>query len=578
MISSKMRVSNRRRALKGLAAFSTVCAMLMSVGGVQAAITSDGGLATAAISVAENSTTVTTVVSDEVGGGAFAITGADAALFQIDAATGVLTITAQDFEDPENVDNTLEVVVSDGVTSQTITVTITDVAEAPVITSDGGLATAAISVAEGATAVTTVISTDADLPDVARVYSISGTDDDQFQIDAATGVLTITAQDFETPAHVGNTLEVVVTATDGTDNTKSDTQTITVTITDVNEFAPVITSNGGLATAAISVAEGATAVTTVISTDADGTAAARVYSISGTDDDQFQINAATGVLTITAQDFETPAHVGNTLEVEVTATDGTDNTKSDTQTITVTITDGPVAPSGLVVTSGKGSFQLSVTAPVVTGILYYSFEVNIGGVWYSTLSLSTRATIGGLDGETLYDVRVAAVQANNEVGQYVTGSGTTLALPAGATGPAGAAGATGAAGSTGPAGAVGATGPAGAVGATGPAGAAGATGPAGAAGMVVTFNAGSSTITKAKAAAIKKSSVLVGAKSAVVTAFYKGKATKTNAAYKLAFAQANALKKVLVGSGVSTTIKRSTKATTRCAKRVNRCAAVTIAK
>ncbi len=94
-----------------------------------------------------------------------------------------------------------------------------------------------------------------------------------FTINATTGVLTfIGAPDFETPGDAGgnNIYDVVVraTSTGGTDD-----QAIAVTVTNVNE-APVITSNGGGATASISIAENTTAVTTVTSTDPRETHAA----------------------------------------------------------------------------------------------------------------------------------------------------------------------------------------------------------------------------------------------------------------------------------------------------------------
>ena len=136
----------------------------------------------------------------------------------------------------------------------------------------------------------------------------------------------------------------------------------TVTVTDVNEFSPVITSNGGGPTAAINAAENQTAVTTVTATDADGTATIS-YSVSGgADAAKFQINASTGVLTfVTAPDYEIPtdADTNNDYVVIVQASDGTN---TDTQTITVTVTDvgeggGGTAgePIGLLLTLTKAA-------------------------------------------------------------------------------------------------------------------------------------------------------------------------------------------------------------------------------
>ena len=61
----------------------------------------------------------------------------------------------------------VEVTVDDGNglnDVQDISVTITDVNEAPIVTSDGGGTTAAVNVAENTTAVTTVTATDEDIP------------------------------------------------------------------------------------------------------------------------------------------------------------------------------------------------------------------------------------------------------------------------------------------------------------------------------------------------------------------------------------------------------------------------------
>src|SRR5207253_1960565 len=105
--------------------------------------------------------------------------GGDAALFTIDATTGVLSfIAAPDFEAPGDAgaDNVYDVIVSasDGVTTDTqaLAVTITNVNEALVISSDGGGDTATLSVSENATAVTTVTAVDPE--GASPVYAITG--------------------------------------------------------------------------------------------------------------------------------------------------------------------------------------------------------------------------------------------------------------------------------------------------------------------------------------------------------------------------------------------------------------------
>src|SRR5699024_2264432 len=121
--------------------------------------------------------------------------------------------------------------------------------------------------------------------------------------------------------------------------TNTDNQTITVTVTDVNDNAPVITSNGGGSTATINVAENSTPVTTVTATDADA-GTTLTYSLSGGADlALFTINATNGELAFnSAPEFENPADVNgdNNYEVSVQVSDGTN---TDNQTISVAVTD-----------------------------------------------------------------------------------------------------------------------------------------------------------------------------------------------------------------------------------------------
>src|SRR6185436_20494262 len=119
-----------------------------------------------AFTIADDGVGVTTVTATDLDGTApvFAIVGgADAALFAIDAASGELSFIAQpDFGAPGDADgdNVYEVVVSasDGSLSDSraLTVAVVDAIDPVVITSNGSGDTAATSVAENTTAVTTV--------------------------------------------------------------------------------------------------------------------------------------------------------------------------------------------------------------------------------------------------------------------------------------------------------------------------------------------------------------------------------------------------------------------------------------
>jgi 6-phosphogluconolactonase (cycloisomerase 2 family) len=113
---------------------------------------------------------------------------------------------------------------------------------------------------------------------------------------------------------------------------------LTVTVTNANEYPPVISSNGGGDTAAVSVPENQTAVTDVNATDGD--LQTPTYSISGGPDAAlFTVDGTSGVLTfVTAPNFEAPTDVGgnNVYDVTVQASDGS---LFDTQAIAVTVTD-----------------------------------------------------------------------------------------------------------------------------------------------------------------------------------------------------------------------------------------------
>lgn len=337
--------------------------------GASPIINSDGGGAAAAISIAENAAVVTTAVASDADGTmpTYAIIGgADAALFTINAITGELHfISAPDAERPLDVghDGTYQVIVgaTDGVNTdrQTLSVTVTNVNDnAPVITSNGGDAVASLNVAEGNMSVTTVVASDADgtTPSYAIV---GGADAPLFSINASTGAVQfLTAPDFEDPLDAGNdgSYEVVVSATDGTNAVS---QTLTVTVTNVNDNAPVITSNGGGATANISIAENTSTVTTLVASDPDGTTP-NYAIVGGADASLFSINATTGVLQfVSPPDFEHPLDSGNdgAYDVIIVATDGTFTT---TQAIAISVAD--VNEVGKTITGTSGNNTITPTS------------------------------------------------------------------------------------------------------------------------------------------------------------------------------------------------------------------------
>ena len=119
--------------------------------------------------------------------------------------------------------------------------TVTNVNDAPLITSDGGGSTADISIFENTTAVTTLTANDAESDSLA--FSISGgADAALFSINSTTGELTfVSAPNFEEPADADGDNVYVVTVQVADGNGGFDTQAISVTVTDADEIPPVVT-------------------------------------------------------------------------------------------------------------------------------------------------------------------------------------------------------------------------------------------------------------------------------------------------------------------------------------------------
>jgi len=142
---------------------------------------------------------------------------------------------------------------------------------------------------------------------------------------------------------------------------------VSITMSAVSQnHAPVITSNGGAATAAIAVAENATAVTKVVASDLDATPLH--YAIAGgADASLFAIDANTGTLTFkTAPDFEAPADAGknNVYDVLVEAIDGLGLTDQQALAVSVTNVAG-VTRNG---TSGANTLAGSAENDTLNGL------------------------------------------------------------------------------------------------------------------------------------------------------------------------------------------------------------------
>jgi hypothetical protein len=123
--------------------------------------------------------------------------------------------------------------------------------------------------------------------------------------------------------------------------------TYKIALTASTNHAPTITSNGGGSVAAFSARENLPSATTVMASDPEVGTTLTYSIIGGADASDFQIDPATGVLYfVLPADYEHPADSdhNNTYLVQVSASDGS---LSDTQALTITVTDGNDAVLGM---------------------------------------------------------------------------------------------------------------------------------------------------------------------------------------------------------------------------------------
>ncbi|MBC6399962.1 MAG: cadherin domain-containing protein [Ekhidna sp.] len=261
--------------------------------------------------------------------------------FKISAA-GVISVENNDLLTPGTI--TLTVTATDGrskvgmiMFDVMITEASTPANNKPSFTSGG---TSGLDIDEDATGDVRRFTANANDAEQAVIYSLRGTNSDDFSIDAMSGQITVGdgGLDFETT----QSYSLTVVATDDGTPPLEDTRTFSITVNDVNDSNPVINS------VAIASAEENQTNTglTVTATDADGTGEVITFRfVSGgtTDNGKFSLSTG-GVLTfLSAPDFENPTDVGgdaaddNKYVVKVEAYDGVNT--SDPQDITITVTD-----------------------------------------------------------------------------------------------------------------------------------------------------------------------------------------------------------------------------------------------
>jgi serralysin len=337
----------------------------------------------ASANFSENATGVAyTIVAsdpDALSSFSYKIDGADAALFDVNAATGQISFkTPPDFEAPVDANGDNVYAVSVTVTDQgglsatkAVQIIVQNVNEAPVITS-GPTA----MFAENASGL--VYDANATDPDAGTslVYSLTGTDAALFNIDPTSGVVTFkTPPNFEAPSDGGanNVYDIVVHASDGS---LSKNRAVSIEVTNVNE-APTVTSAGSL-----SVNENVTgAIYTATATDPD-TGATVTYSVSGTDSSQFTINAVTGEVAFkNSPNFEAPSdqNSDNIYDITITASDGQLTSSKQLLIQVQDVVEAPIFSSGVAGAVAENSSGVAYTAVATGGMGTLTYSLAAGG-------------------------------------------------------------------------------------------------------------------------------------------------------------------------------------------------------
>ena len=158
-------------------------------------------------------------------------------------------------------------------------------------------------------------------------YSLSGTDADQFTVNAAGEVSLAGSLDYETASVVTLMLEV-------SDGVHTTLQEIVINVVNDDEPAAIATSFVDSAVAE-SVAIGAV-IGTVNATDPEGNSV--TYSLSGTGSDNFSVDANGNITVINSLDYESASAYELTLVVD-------DGTYAATETLTISVADVNEAPS-----------------------------------------------------------------------------------------------------------------------------------------------------------------------------------------------------------------------------------------
>ena len=389
---------------------------------------------------------------------AYFVSGTDSDLFEVDSNGQLQVKEALDFESKPSVTVIVSVTDSEDVAgnadttaddTHTVTITVTNVFEAPRFNDDDGNGTATRAIPENTEANQNVglpIAATDDERDT-LTYSITGTDAASFEFETATGqIKTKDALNHETREFYSVIVEVTDgKAVDGTtaETTIDTTIVVTIAVEDINE-KPTFDPN---AVTDLSIAENTAADTPIgaafTASDEDENEAL-TYGLTGTDAASFDIDTATGQIKTKADlDHEIKA----TYSITVTVSDGRrNNAGADEQTpvadttiaVTITVTDAD-EPGTITLPINPPSAGTPVTA-VLEDEDGIKTDVDVTWVWETSSDKTNWTPIDGATTDTYIPqeddiddyLRVTATY-DDEFGAGKTAEAETvavLALPA----------------------------------------------------------------------------------------------------------------------------------------------------
>jgi hypothetical protein len=325
----------------------------------------------------ENTATGTTIATSsatdpEAGAISYSLSGTGSENFSVSSDGTVTLASGLDYETTTAYAITLT--ASDGTNSvsETLTINVGDINEAPSLTNS----LAASSFAENVATGTTIATASASDPEAQTItYSISGTGSENFAIDADGNVTLASSLDYETTT----SYSLTITASDGTNSTQ---ETLSISVTDIIEFALALSSNS--VSINEDVSSGSQVATSTLTQEGTETV---TYTLSGTDSDKFAISSSGVITTNTTLDHETTTSYSLTVTV-------TDGTNTDTETLSIAINDVDLTVTNTLAASGQAE-NISTGTSIMTA----SASGAEGTVSYSITDSDNKFTINSSTGE-----------------------------------------------------------------------------------------------------------------------------------------------------------------------------------